>query len=190
MSGSVEGGGHPWRAVPWAVAATMFLLPLVAMRLTDEVAWDGADFAVFGAMLLGACGAWELAARSTGSVAYRAAMGVAVATAFFLVWLNLAVGLVGSEDDPANLMFGGVLALGVLGAVAARFRPRGMARAMVATAFAQVVVGAIALASSPAGADRPGPVAVLTAFLATLWLASACLFARAARERDPAGAAS
>lgn len=190
MSGSVEGGGHPWRAAPWAVAATMFLLPLVAMRLTDEVAWDGADFAVFGAMLLGACGAWELAARSTGSVAYRAAAGVAVATAFFLVWLNLAVGLVGSEDDPANPMFGAVLAVGVLGALGARFRPRGMARALVATALAQVLVGAVALAGGSAGAVRPGAVAALTGTFAALWLASAWLFARAARERASVGAAS
>jgi hypothetical protein len=38
----------------------------------------------------------------------------------FLVWMNLAVGIIGSEDNPANLMFGGVLALGILGAFIAR----------------------------------------------------------------------
>ena len=54
-----------------------------------------------------------------------------------LVWINLAVGIIGSEDNPANLMYGGVLAVGVAGAVAARFRPGGMARALAATALAQ-----------------------------------------------------
>jgi hypothetical protein len=85
------------------------LLPWLAMQFTDEVAWDETDFIVFGAMLAGACGAWELAARMTGSTAYRAAVGVAVMSAFILVWMNLAVGMIGSEDNPANPMHAGPL---------------------------------------------------------------------------------
>ena len=38
----------------------------------------------------------------TGNSAYRAAVGVAIAAAFILVWMNLAVGIIGSEDNPAN----------------------------------------------------------------------------------------
>ena len=56
-----------------------------------------------------ACGTCELAARMTGNSAYRAAVGVAVAAAFILVWMNLAVGIIGTEDNPAKLMYGGVL---------------------------------------------------------------------------------
>src|ERR687893_678489 len=52
-------------------------------------------------------------------------------TDFILVWMNLAVGVIGSEDDPLNLMYGGVLAVGIIGAVVARFQPDAMARAMV-----------------------------------------------------------
>jgi hypothetical protein len=52
------------------------LLPAVGMRVTEAVAWDAADFAILGAMLLVTCGAFELAAR-TGNLAYRAAVGVA-----------------------------------------------------------------------------------------------------------------
>jgi hypothetical protein len=57
----------------------------------------------------------------TDNRAYRAAVGVAIAAAFILVWMNLAVGIIGSEDNPANLMYGGVLAIGIIGAVIARF---------------------------------------------------------------------
>ena len=87
--------------------------------------WDAADFALFGAMLVAACDTFELTARMTGNTPYRAAAGVTVAAAFILVWINLAVGLNGSEDDPANLMNGGVLAVAIIGAVIAPFRPRG-----------------------------------------------------------------
>src|SRR3712207_5946849 len=102
------------------------------MQITDEVIWDETDFAVIGAMLFGACGAYVLAARMTGNIAYRAAVGVAVVAAFLLIWMNLAIGIIGSEDNPANLMYGGVLAVGILGALSVRVQPDGMARALVA----------------------------------------------------------
>jgi len=173
------------------IAALILLLPLVAMRFTDEVAWDVADFALAGAMLSGACGAHELAARTTGSIAYRAAVGVAVVAAFALTWMNLAVGIIGSEADPANLMHAGVLAVGLLGALVVRFRPRGMARALAATALAQASVGVIALTAGlgDTGANWPGAVVVLTGVFVALWLVSAWLFRKAAREQAAAGAA-
>lgn len=175
----------------WGTAALMLLLPLLAMQVTDEVDWDVADFAIFGAMLVGAGGAYELAARMTGNNAYRAAVGVALAAAFILVWMNLAVGIIGTEDNSANLMYGGVLAVGIIGAVIARFQPDGMARALFATALAQVLVAVIALI---AGLSSPGPIwprdiLILTGFFAALWLISAWQFRKAAREQTPAGAA-
>src|SRR4051812_7180541 len=112
-------GASRWRMIAWGTAALMLLLPLFAMQVTDEVKWDAADFALFGAMLLGAGGAFELAARMTSDKAYRSAIGVALATAFILLWVNGAVGIIGDENNPANLMHGGVLAVGVIGAVAA-----------------------------------------------------------------------
>src|SRR5687768_13711801 len=171
MVGTTDSGGGrrgiPWRMAVWGIAALVLLLPLVAMQFTEEVAWDLADFATFGAMLAGACGTYELAARATGSGAYRAAVGVALAAAFILVWMNLAVGIIGNEENPANLMYGGVLAVGIVGAIIARFKPHGMARALVATALAQALVAVIALI---AGLGFTGPI---TVFFAALWLISA-----------------
>jgi hypothetical protein len=175
----------------WGAAALMLLLPLFAMQITDEVKWDAADFAIFGALLATACGGFELAARMTGDALYRAAVGVAVVAAVILVWINLAVGLIGSEDDRANLMYGGVLAVAIIGAVIARFRPHGMARALAATALAQALVGVIALAAGlgDTASSVPEAVMFLTGFFATLWLLSAWLFRKGAQERMSAGAA-
>src|SRR5688500_927904 len=183
-SGSgIERRGSRWRIAVWGTAALVLLLPLVAMQFTEDVAWDLADCAIFGAMLVGACGTYELAARMTRNSAYRAAVGVALAAAFILVWINLAVGIIGSEDNPANLMYGGVLAVGIVGAIVARFQPHGMARALVATALAQALVAMIAMI---AGLGFTGPS---TVFFAALWLISAWLFRKAAREQTSAGAA-
>jgi hypothetical protein len=161
------------------------------MLVTDDVAWDAKDFAVFGAMLLAACGTFELAARTTENRAYRAAVGIAIVTAFLLVWMNLAVGIIGSEANPANLIYGGVLAVGIVGALASRCHPHGMARTLAVMALVQTAAGVFAVVArlGSTGADWPAAVVILTAFFAALWLASAWLFRRAAREEAAAGAA-
>lgn len=188
MAGTLDNGsgrgGNRWRLAVWGTAALLLLLPLVAMQFTEEVAWTPFDFFVFGTMLLAACGTYELGTRVSGSAAYRAAVGVAVVGGFVLVWINLAVGIIGTERDPANLMFGGVLLVGAVGALVARFRPRGMARALAATAVAQASVGAIALVGG-LGVEA----VVLSGFFAALWLTSAGLFRKAARERASADGA-
>ena len=73
----------------------------------------------------------------------RAVVGVALAAAFILARMNLVVGVIGTEDDRANLMCVGVLAIGIIGAIIAHSRPDGMARTLFATALAQAVVPAI-----------------------------------------------
>ncbi|KFE64412.1 hypothetical protein DB31_2206 [Hyalangium minutum] len=187
MAGNTENGsgrlGSRWRRALWGTAALLLLAPGVAMQFTEEVAWGPADFALFGAMLFAACGTYELAARVTGNTAYRAAAGVALAAAFILVWLNLAVGIIGSEENPASLMYGGVLAVGLMGALLARFQPQGMARALAGTALAQAVAAVIALIAGW------GNALILTGLFVALWLTSAQLFRKAAREQRPAGAA-
>jgi hypothetical protein len=170
--------GTRWRIAAWSLAAVVLLLPLLAMQVTDEVAWTPADFAVAGALIGGVGIAFELAVRRSASRAFRAAAGLALATGFVLVWLTLAVGLLGSEDDPANLMQGAVLAVAIAGALIARFRPAGLARAMTATALAQVVAAVVALAAGF------GAAALLVAAFAAPWLTSAWLFRRAAAARS------
>lgn len=170
-----------WRLGMWGGAASLLLVPLVAMQFTDEVNWDETDFIVMGTMLAAACGTIDLAARMTGSWPYRSAVAIAVGASFLLVWMNLAVGIIGTEDNPLNLIYGAVIAVALGGALLARFEARGMAMAMVAAAVAQGLAGAVALASGHF-------TLVLEAFFAGLWLMSAALFRKAKREQRGAAA--
>lgn len=168
------------RLAGWGAAAVLLLLPFVAMQFTDQVAWSFLDFVVAGVLVGGVGLLYELALRATPDWAYRAAVALALAAAFLLVWLNLAVGIIGSENNPANLMYAGVLVVGTGGALLARFRPLGMARALVASAVALGMVAGVALAvDSVAGA-------VLTAGFAAMCLGSAWLFRRGAGEQASA----
>ena len=120
---------------------------------------------------------------------YLYAVGVALAAASILAWLSLGVGIIGRDGDPANLMYFGVLAVGIIGAIVARFRPHGMARALFTMALAQALVAVIALIFglglpwSP-----PAEILALNGFFVALFLGSARLFRDAARGQPPAGA--
>ena len=183
---------NAYRSVAGVALATAFvlMLPLLAMQITDEVVWDLADFVIAGALVFGTGLAYVLLARKAGNVAYRAAVGVALAAALLLVWVNGAVGIIGDSGDPANLMYVGVLAVGIVGAVVARFRPHGMARALFATALAQASVAAIAPIFGLGSGSPPGVlgILILNGFFVVLFVGSASLFRHAGRGRTPAGA--
>ena len=166
------------RIAVWGGAALLMLAPAVATRLSDEMRWDAGDFILVGAMLLAGCGLFELAMRKSGSWAYRAGAMVAVAAAFLIFLAAGAVGIIGGEDEPANLLHLGVIALASAGALAARFRPRGMARAMAAAAVAQGAAGIVGMILVP---DVRGFLAA-TALFTPLWLLSAWLFRKAAQR--------
>ncbi len=142
------------------------------------MSWDWLDFLVAGALLLAVGGTYALAMRMSGNTAYRAAVVVALGAALVLFWVNGAVGIIGDENNDANMLYLGVLVVGVIGGLLVRFRPAGMSRAMLATAIAQMLVPLIAFLAGMAatGPAWPWDVIVLTAFFSGLWLLSAWLF--------------
>jgi hypothetical protein len=77
-------------------AAFILLVPWLAMQFTDEVAWDLADFALAGALLVGTGLVYVISTRKVSNIRNRAAVGVALAVALLLVWIELAVGIVGN----------------------------------------------------------------------------------------------
>lgn len=127
---------------------------------------------------------------NTSKTMYLAAVGLALLTAGLLIWLSLGVGIIGADGDPANRLYFGVLAVGLIGAIVARFRPQGMARALLATALAQTLVAVIAVAAR-LGYPWSGPLelALLNGFFVALFGAAAGLFWRAAQTQPERGAA-
>jgi hypothetical protein len=172
------------RVVGWGFAAVILLLPLVAMQFTSEVNWGFGDFVVMGALLGGAGLVLELATQKSASLSYRFGATFAVAAAFLLVWVNLAVGFLGDEGNPANLMFLGVISIAIFGAIVARARAAGMSNAMLIAAGAQVLAGATGLATGWASPGSEGIYEVVlgTGLFTSMWLLSAWLFRKAAAD--------
>ena len=185
--------GNAYRSVVGVALAAAFLLAWMDLAVStieepDVLAWM-TPIGFFGVPAISAVIAYKQT-RSRGT-AYRAAVGIAFAAAYFLAWASLAVGILGSEDNPANLMYIGVLAVGIGGAIIAGFRPHGMTRALFAAALAQALVPVLALTiGRPQVTSVMGVLGVLgvNAFFVALFVGSALLFRYAARGLTPAGA--
>ncbi len=161
----------------WAGAAALMGIPVVILRAVDGEAWNLPGDVIFLAGLVAGVGiAFEVAKRVPQRLAYAAGIGLAIWAALLQMWINLAVGIVGSEDNPVNLMYAGVTVFALLAAIAARFRAESMVGAMKATAVAQASTFVIALV---AGGGFTGPITIL---FTALWLIAAWLFRRAAES--------
>lgn len=169
-----------WRIAGWGALMSLLLIPLIAMRFTDEVQWTGSDF-IIAAVLLFALGLGiELAVRIGRSAPQRLGMLTATVAGFLTIWVTGAVGIIGSENEPLNAGFVFMVMALLLGSVLVWFRPRPMKWLTAAAAFAQYGFGAAALALMPGHAVEWG---VLT-FFAMLWgFAAACFHQAGARNQ-------
>jgi hypothetical protein len=169
------------------VTAAVLAVPALAMAInvgvpdpgqgTEGVNWGPMDFATMGVLILGAGLLFEYASSRGGSVAHKAAVGIAVVAGLGLIWVNLAVGMM--DVEPANLMYVLVLFVALVGAAIGRFEPREASIAMFATAGAHAIVASIAVIA------KLGPTIPADAFFVLAWVASGLLFRQASVQSAP-----
>ena len=126
--------------------ALLLMVPLIGMQVSEGVRWTLSDFVIAGALLFGTGLAYEFISKKGGTLAYRAGVGMAVMTSLLLIWINLAVGIIGNENNPANLLYFGVILVGIIGVIISRFRASAMSQTAFAMAITQVLVPVIAFA--------------------------------------------
>jgi len=126
----------------------------------------------------------------TASTYYRLAIGLALLTVLFLIWAIGALGIIGEGGRP-DRMYAAVLAVGVIGTVLARLRPRGMALALFAMALTQALVAVIALVAGLQHNEGASVAEIIgiNAMYAALFSLSAWLFLRAAEQQGTTGRA-
>lgn len=172
-----------YQTIPGVGLTTLLLLsiPLIAMQFTNEVNWSVTDFMIMGALLFSAGVSYVLITRYASNFVYRLAMAAAIGTTLLMIWANLAVGLIGSGPHAGNLLYGGVVALIVAGAILSNLKAKGMQYAMFTAAGSLVLLASIALLTEMQ--EYPGSsvqeIIGVNAFFATLYLITALLFRNA-----------
>ncbi len=162
-----------WRIAGWGALLALFALPAIAMQFTSEVDWTGSDF-VFAAVLISALGIGaEIAVRVGRNVPHKVGIAIAALGGFLTVWINGAVGMIGSEDEATNLVFIALVGIAVVASLLVWFRPAAMRSIMAALSAGQFGVGiAAGLWTMPGHAVEWG----VLGFFALIWGASAACF--------------
>jgi len=78
------------------VVAVLLLIPYIAMKFTGEVKWSGFDFVIAGVLLLSTGLTCEFVLRKVGKMQHRLAICVGILLLLFIIWAELAVGLIGT----------------------------------------------------------------------------------------------
>lgn len=163
-----------------AVTVGVLLIALWGIFHVDSWNWDWRGFVAAGAFVFSAALVYELVVKSMSNKTYRCAMGLAVASALVLSWVNFVLAV---DVSLANFMYFGVVVVGLVGAAIARLRARGMALAFAGMAIAQILVPFIALVfwKTSVAPGAAVPVIGLNGVFIVLFAISALLFRRAAR---------
>jgi hypothetical protein len=162
-----------WRIVMWGLSTAVLALPAVAMQFSKEMAWGPEDFAILGALLVLLCVTVELAARASSERYFLAGVVLASIGGFALIFINLAVGIIGGSEDPRNLLFYTIPALGFLGAIVGRFKSTVLVRLLMIMAAIQLSAAFLA------PIDMMRIMIPFTGLFVGLWLSSAVLIRRA-----------
>jgi hypothetical protein len=131
-------------------------------------------------MLFGAGVTYELAAR-LGGLAYQAGAVAALGTGVVTMWVTGAVGIIGSENNPGNLLYLATVVVAIAATIIARGRADRMGWAMGLTALATIAAPIIAYAgvAQPQSDVMAPEVFIATAVLAAGWAVSGFFFSTA-----------
>jgi len=178
-------------SVFWVALITLLVLsiPLIAMQFSAGVQWSVADFIVMGVLIFTTGFSYVLLTKSSHSIIHKAAVALAIVSTFLLVWVNLAVGLIGSGPNAANLMYAGIVAIVIAGSFIAGFTSKGMQRLMTAVAITLALFVLIQLAFNMQNYPDSYVMEIISVngFFALLFGISALLFRYTIQKQLTAG---
>lgn len=160
------------------VTGGLLLIPLAAMLFTDGVSWTLSDFIIAGFLLFSTGLAYRIITWRSQTPLFRIATGVALFTGFSLIWINLAVGIIGPENNPINLLYLSVILTGIIGGLVSRFRPAGLAVSMFSAAGVQglIIIFALAAGSHESTYSSVYEILAVNGLFISLFVLSAILF--------------
>ena len=157
------------------VALALLMVPLVASQVVEGWNWPARAFVFVYVLFFGTGMAYALIARKMDSWAYKAGVGVALVAGFALGWSNMVH--VADSENPANLVYYSVLAVGVVGALLARLKAQGLALTLFAMASTLALIAVMLPSGAPPYLARN--MAIGHGVYVSLFIASGLLFRHA-----------
>ena len=156
-------------------ALALLMVPLVASQMVPGWNWGWKSFVLVYVLFFGTGMAYAAIARKMGAWSYKAGLGMALVAGFALGWSNMVH--VADSENPANLVYYSVLAVGGVGAWLARLEARGLARTLFAMAATLALIAVMLPSGAPLYLARN--MAILHGVFVALFTASGLLFRHA-----------
>jgi len=162
----------------------LLLIPLIAMQFSEEVNWTLSDFIFAGTLLFGTGFMYKIITRNSSETVYRIAIGFSLFTGLCLIWVNLAVGIIGNENNAINILYFGIIAVGLIGALYVRFKTHGMMYVMFGMAVTQALIGGFAITLGRSFTEGIPIIEILgvNSFFISLFIIAGLLFRYAIKE--------
>jgi len=128
-------------------ALAVLMVPIVASRVVEGWNWEAGSFVVVYVLFFGTGMVYAVIARKMDAWSYKAGVAVALVAGFGLGWSNMVH--VADSENPANLAYYSVLAVGGVGAWLARLEARGLARTLFAMAATLAVIAVMLPSGAP-----------------------------------------
>lgn len=168
----------------WTVIITLISLIVITTQFSTRAQWN--ESMAYSLILLFIGGSYESWRwLKTCNRIYRLAFSMGLLGILLLGWVSGAVGIIGSENNSVNLMYWAIPVVWIIGSFVSRFKPRGMAFTLSATAIIQFLIPVVALIiSSEVSWGNAGVIGVfiVNTFFAILFASSGLLFLRATRK--------
>jgi len=156
-------------------AMAVLMAPLVASQFVEDWNWPVGAFVRVYVLFFGTGMVFALVARRMSAWSYKAGVGVALVAGFALGWSNMVH--VADSENPANLVYYSVLAVGGVGAWLARLQARGLAYTLFAMAATLAVIAVMLPSGAPPYMARN--MAIGHGVFVALFAASGLLFRHA-----------
>jgi hypothetical protein len=156
-------------------ALAVLMVPLVASQVVEGWNWPAGTFVFVYVLFFGTGMAYALIARKMNAWPYKAGVGVALVAGFALGWSNMVQ--VADSENPANLVYYSVLAVGGVGAWLARLKAPGLARTLFVMAATLALIAVILPSGAPP--DMARRMAIGHGVYVALFTASGLLFRHA-----------
>ena len=156
-------------------ALAVWTVPLVASQFVEDWHWGVEGFVRVYVLFFATGMMIALIARRMGVWSYKAGVGLALVAGFALGWSNMVH--VADSENPANLVYYSVLAVGGVGAWLARLEARGLARTLFAMAATLALIAVMLPSGAPPYLARN--MAIGHGVFVALFTASGLLFRHA-----------
>lgn len=160
------------------------LIPFIGMQYSSEINWTISDFIIAGCLIFGTGVTYKFITYKTGTIVFRTAVALALGSVFLLIWVNGAVGIIGSETNEFNLLYSLVVLTGLIGLFLSGLKPRGLSYTMLAMAAIQSILMIVALINGLQETTNSSvfEIVLVNAFFIALYLMSATLFYRESKD--------